>query len=71
MTLAQKVGRNIALARKHAGLSQANLAERLPSMASQEISRMERGRNCPRLTTLLRVARALEVPLTDLVEGIE
>jgi transcriptional regulator with XRE-family HTH domain len=71
MTVAQKVGRNIALARKHAGLSQAQLAERLPTMAAQEVSRLERGCNCPRLTTLLPVASAIGVPLTDLLDGIE
>jgi transcriptional regulator with XRE-family HTH domain len=70
MTAAQKIGRNIALARRHAGWSQAELAERVPTR-KQEISRLERGLNLPRLTTLLQVAGAIGVPLTDLLEGIE
>lgn len=70
MSVAKQVGNNIAEARRGAGLSQTQLALRLHT-ASQEISRLESGRACPRLTTLLRVARAIEVPLTDLVQGIE
>jgi transcriptional regulator with XRE-family HTH domain len=70
MTIAKRIGRNIAEARRGAGLSQRELAERLAA-ASQEVSRLECGhRGCPRLTTLLRVARVLEVPLTDLLEGV-
>lgn len=70
MTIAKQVGRNIANARRSAGLSQRELAERLAA-ASQEVSRLECGyRGCPRLTTLLRVARVLEIPLTDLLEGV-
>ena len=70
MTLAKQVSHNIAEARRSAGLSQTELALRLRT-ASQEISRLESGRVCPRLTTLQRVARALEVPLMDLLDGIE
>ncbi|MGN6275321.1 MAG: helix-turn-helix domain-containing protein [Solirubrobacterales bacterium] len=70
MSLAKQISQNIAEARRGVGLSQAELGFRLHA-ASQEISRLESGRVCPRLTTLLRVARALEVPLTDLVDGIE
>lgn len=71
MAVKEQVGRNIAEARRSAGLSQRQLAARLET-ASQEVSRLECGyRSCPRLTTLLRVARALEIPLTDLVDGIE
>jgi transcriptional regulator with XRE-family HTH domain len=70
VNVAKQVGNNIAEARRSAGLSQTQLALRLHT-ASQEISRLESGRVCPRLTTLLRVARAIEVPLTDFVQGIE
>jgi transcriptional regulator with XRE-family HTH domain len=70
MTLAKQVGRNCAEARKQAGLTQHALANRL-FIHPNDISRMENGRNCPRLTTLLRLARVLEVPLTDFLDGIE
>lgn len=67
----KQVGRNIAEARRSAGLSQARLAARL-EMASQEVSGLECGRkNCPRLTTLLRFAHALGIQLPDLLRGIE
>lgn len=71
MEIKKRVGRNIAKARRGAGLSQRQLAARL-EIASQEVSRLECGRrSCPELKTLLRVARAIRVPLTDLLEGIE
>jgi transcriptional regulator with XRE-family HTH domain len=70
VSLAKQVGLNIADARRSAGLTQTELAMRMAT-ASQEVSRLECGRGCPRLGTLLRVARALEVPLEDLVKGIE
>ena len=70
MNIAKQVGRNCAEARKRAGLSQHQLSIRL-LIHPNDISRMENRRHCPRLTTLLRVARALEVPLTDLVQAVE
>jgi ribosome-binding protein aMBF1 (putative translation factor) len=68
--LSKQVGRNCAEARKRAGLSQHQLSLRL-FIHPNDISRMERGHHCPRLTTLVRLAQVLEVPLTDLVRGIE
>lgn len=70
MTVGKQVGRNIVEARQDAGLTQTELALRMRT-ASQDVSRLESGRSCPRLTTLLRLAHALEVPLADLVKGIE
>jgi transcriptional regulator with XRE-family HTH domain len=70
LALAEQTGRNLARARRGAGLSQHELSLRL-SKHPHEISRLERGQNCPRLTTLLRIARELEVPLIDLLDGIE
>lgn len=69
MTLAKQVGDNCAEARRQTGLSQYELATRV-SMHPNELSRLECGRNCPRLTTLLRVARGLGIPLADLLDGI-
>jgi transcriptional regulator with XRE-family HTH domain len=69
--IAEQVGRNIAEARRSAGLSQRELAERIAA-ATQEVSALECGRRgCPGLPRLLRVAHAIGVPLTDLLEGIE
>ncbi|HEV2859027.1 MAG TPA: helix-turn-helix transcriptional regulator [Solirubrobacterales bacterium] len=68
--LTKRVGRNCAEARRGAGLSQLQLGLRL-YIHPNDISRLENGRNCPRLVTLVRLARVLEVPLADLLEGIE
>ena len=71
MSVAKRVGRNIAEARRDAGLSQTQLGARMGA-AAQEISRLECGRrSVPNLETLLRVARGLEVPVTDLLRGVE
>lgn len=71
MTVAKRVGRNIAEARREADLTQTQLAARMEA-AGQEVSRLECGRrSCPQLMTLLRVARALEVPVADLLRGVE
>jgi ribosome-binding protein aMBF1 (putative translation factor) len=70
VALTKQVGRNCAEARKGAGLSQHQLSLRL-FIHSNDISRMERGHHCPRLTTLVRLAHILEVPLADLLRGIE
>lgn len=66
----KQIGRNVAEARKQARLSQNGLAIRL-SVHPNEISRVERGVSCPRLTTLLPIAHGLEVALIDLLRGIE
>lgn len=70
MTVAQQIGRNVAEARRRSGLSQVELSKRVP-MCQQDVSRLERGLHCPRIETLLRFARALEVPLGNLLDGIE
>jgi transcriptional regulator with XRE-family HTH domain len=53
-----RFGRNVLAARKLAGLSQSQLAEK-SGIHSTEISRMERGLRNPRLTTIIRLARAV------------
>lgn len=68
--IGKQVGRNIAEARRRVGLSQMQLTKLIP-LGQQEISRLENGRSCPRLKTLLTLARALDVPVADLVQGIE
>jgi transcriptional regulator with XRE-family HTH domain len=71
MEVRKRIGRNIAEARRDAGLSQTQLAIRMEA-AGQEVSRLECGReSCPSLPSLLRVARALDIPLMDLLRGVE
>jgi transcriptional regulator with XRE-family HTH domain len=67
----KQVGRNMAMARREAGLTQTQLATRMEA-AGQEVSRLECGRrSVPNLETLVRVARALDIPVADLVRGVE
>jgi transcriptional regulator with XRE-family HTH domain len=67
--LAHRVfGANLAYERKRRALSMNALAKLAGTHAS-EISRLEHGQRDPRLSTMVRVARALEIPLVDLLRG--
>jgi transcriptional regulator with XRE-family HTH domain len=55
--------------RRRQGMSQEALA-RASGIHSSEVSRIERGAREPRLLTLVRVARALEVTPSDLLRGL-
>lgn len=56
--LEQRVGRRVADARKRAGLTQATLAERV-EVATETISRLERGKTLPSVEKLDQIARAV------------
>lgn len=70
MTVAEQFGRKLFMARRRAGLTQTQL-ERRSSMTQNYISGLERGRRCPSLRTVVRLAKALEMPASDLLRGIE
>jgi HTH-type transcriptional regulator, competence development regulator len=61
---------NIRRCRQQSGLSQEDVAQACRCHRT-EISLLERGGRDPRLSTLLRVARALRVPVARLVDGLE
>ena len=61
--------RNVRRERKRKGLSQERLAAAC-RLHRTEISLLERGAREPRLSTIVRVARALELPPAALLEGI-
>ncbi len=63
-------GANVRRARAAAGLSQEALA-RQSHLHRTEVSLLERGQREPRLGTMVRIARALELPLADLLDGNE
>lgn len=56
--------------RKAAGLSQAELADRI-DRTSEAISNIERAKSLPALDTLIAIATALEVPLRAFFPGDE
>lgn len=60
---------NLRVVRKARGHTQASLGQ-ASGLHFTEISRLERGVREPRLSTMVRLADALEVPLEVLVAGI-
>ncbi|HLM33710.1 MAG TPA: helix-turn-helix transcriptional regulator [Gaiellaceae bacterium] len=62
-------GANVRRLRARRGLSQEALADAC-ELHPTEISRLERGVRDPRLATIARVARALDVAPARLLEGI-
>jgi transcriptional regulator with XRE-family HTH domain len=60
------VGERIRCYRSLSKLSQVELARRL-QMAPEQLNRYEKGRVEPTLTTTIRVARVLGVPLSQML----
>lgn len=67
--VASRFGANLRFHRRSAGLTQEDVAF-LASVHRTEISLLERGRRTPRIDTLVRVATAVSVSPTDLLDGI-
>lgn len=57
---------NLRRLRRQAGISQEELGARA-GIQMADISRYEGGRRDPRITTVARLATALDVPLSDLL----
>ncbi len=70
MSLAEHFGENLRRARKRGGYSQEALAVRA-SLHRTEIGLVERGERLVRLDTAIKLASAADVPLGDLIAGIE
>lgn len=69
-TSARQVGRRIAQRRRELGLTQQELADRLRIAAAETISRYERGEREPRISTVARIAEALEMSLLEFLAGM-
>ena len=66
--LLKKVGKKIQNIRLEKGMSQVDLVGLIEgNIDTTNISRIESGRTNPTLYNLYRISKALEVPLTDLV----
>lgn len=61
------LGSNLRAARKKLNLTQEQVAER-SGVHATEVSRIEAGKRDPKISTLLRLADALEVPPGRLLE---
>ena len=66
----ERFARNLREHRQRAGISQERLGFRA-NLHRTEISLLERGAREPRLSTIVRLARALGVTPTELLEGIK
>jgi len=67
---AERIGRNVFMARRRAGFSQEELGA-LAGLHRTEIGMVENGERLPRVDTLLKLAFSLVVPVGELVAGIE
>jgi transcriptional regulator with XRE-family HTH domain len=70
LTPQQRFGANLREARERAELSQSALG-RITEYSYSEISRLEGGAREPRLTTLLRLSKALSVEPADLLRDVK
>lgn len=68
--VAERFGLNLLEARRRAGFAQAELARR-SSLHHSYVSHIERGWRLPRIDTVMRLAGALNVEVSELVRGIE
>ncbi len=62
----RQVGRKLRAVRKAKGMSQDSLAKKA-RVAREHLLRLEAGRHDPGVGTLSRLAKALGVPVTDLL----
>ena len=65
--LATRLSKNIAIRRHELGLTQAQLAERL-GIDTETLSRFERGKHLPSLTTLEKLAIQLQTTIAALLD---
>ncbi len=70
MSLAKRIGANIAAARRRAGLSQEGCGVRA-SMHRTAIGQIERGERTLRVDSLIKIAGALGCGPCELLEGVE
>jgi transcriptional regulator with XRE-family HTH domain len=69
-TILEKFGDRVRTLRGDAGISQEKLAE-LSGLHRTYISGVERGERNPSLTSISRIAKALKVSLSELMEGVD
>lgn len=64
-----KVGQNIRAERRRIGITQEALAERC-EMHPVEVGRAERGVRDLRISTVAKLARGLQIPAGQLLDGV-
>lgn len=68
--LKDRIGANIAMHRKRAGLTQAGLAEKL-NYSDKAVSKWERGESMPDILTLIQLSEQFEISVGELLEDPE
>ncbi len=63
----QKLGRNLKRIRKQKGISQGDIVRAL-KMDRSFVSNIENGKTNPTLATIAKLAKAVGVPLEDLIK---
>jgi transcriptional regulator with XRE-family HTH domain len=66
--IADQFGRNLQCCRRHAGLSQQELAD-LVELHRVDVSALERGHRLPRLDTILKVSAGVKASPCELLAG--
>lgn len=66
----RKLGKRLQKIRRASGVTQEQLAEKLGFAARQYLSFVESGRNGISVYRLILIARALEIPVCDLLEDL-
>lgn len=69
LEVARQFGENLRRVRRRADLSQEQLGSRA-SLHRTAIGLLERGARMPRIDTLVKLATALRIPPSELIEGI-
>ena len=64
----ERLGRNVRAARKARGWTQEDLAHQT-GLTSVQVSRIERGKREIRVTTLVKLVKALDVTPAELLDG--
>jgi transcriptional regulator with XRE-family HTH domain len=67
-SVAELFGTSLREIRKQRGLSQERLAE-LTGLSTNYVGEMERGLKAPGLSVIVRLARALDVSINELLRG--
>ncbi len=66
----QKFAENLRAVRADVGMSQETLGAKA-GLHRTEVSLLERAERDPRLATIVKLARGLSVPVSELIDGIE
>lgn len=70
MTAREQFAKNLKNARAASGISQEELGDRA-DLHRTEISLLERAERDPRLATIVRLAKGLGIPPSQLLDGIK